>query len=120
MTAVVSPGTPMPFVLAELRDLLSERLVAYLAGATETRVVNDWASGVRSICNPQVEARLRYALQVASMLAEYDDPPVVQAWFVGLNPQLGNRSPARMLREGELDQVGPLVMRATRALIDCG
>jgi len=34
-------------------------------------------------------------------------PTVVQAWFQGLNPQLEDRSPARLLREGDLDEVGP-------------
>ena len=112
--------TPMPLAVAELRDLLTARLVAYLAGVTETRAVNDWASGVRAIRNPEVEARLRLALQVASMLAEHDDPAVVQAWFTGLNPQLDDRSPARMLREGDLDQVGPLVLGAARAFLAGG
>ena len=33
-------------------------------------------------------------------LAEAESPEIAQAWFQGLNPQLDDRSPARMLREG--------------------
>ena len=34
-----------------------------------------------------------------------------------LNPQLDDRSPARLLREGELDDVGPAVTAAARAFL---
>jgi hypothetical protein len=39
---------------------------------------------------------------------------VAQAWFQGLNPALADRSPARLLREGNLDEVGPQVLAAAR------
>jgi hypothetical protein len=42
---------------------------------------------------------------------------VAQAWFQGLNPQLDDGSPARLLREGDLDEVGPLVVAAARAFL---
>jgi hypothetical protein len=35
----------------------------------------------------------------------------------GLNPQLEDRSPARLLREGELQEVGPAVIGAARAFL---
>jgi len=54
------------------------------------------------------------------MLADRDDPRVVQAWFAGLNPQLDDRSPARLLREGDLHEVGPLVIGAARAFLAGG
>jgi hypothetical protein len=82
--------------------------------------VNDWAGGTRSIRSPETEARLRLALQIAVMLAERDDARVVQSWFTGLNPQLDDRSPARLLREGELDDIGPQVLGAARAFLAGG
>lgn len=54
------------------------------------------------------------------MLGEQDGPRVVQAWFTGLNPQLEDRSPARLLREGNLDEVGPPVLGAARAFLAGG
>jgi hypothetical protein len=39
-----------------------------------------------------------------------DSPAVAQAWLMGINPELGDRVPIRLLREGKLDQVtGPIV-----------
>ena len=108
---------PIAEAVTELRDLLSGRLVAYIAGVSETRAVNEWADGARSIRSPETEARLRLALQIAVMLADADQPPVVQAWFMGLNPELDDRSPARLLRDGELDEVGPAVLAAARAFV---
>jgi hypothetical protein len=65
--------------------------------------------------NPSDERRLRLAYQIARLIGEKDSPGVVQAWFQGLNPQLDDRSPARLLREGDVDEVGPLVLAAARA-----
>jgi hypothetical protein len=48
-----------------------------------------------------VQQRLRLALQVALPIAEAAGPEVAQAWFQGLNPRLEDRSPARMLRDGD-------------------
>jgi hypothetical protein len=50
-------------------------------------------------------------------LADADSPQIAQAWFQGLNPQLNDRSPARILREGELEEVGPAVIAAARAFL---
>jgi hypothetical protein len=112
--------TPLPKAVGELRDLLTARLVAYLAGLSETRAVHAWADGSRSIRSAETEDRLRLALQVVGLLAEHDEPRVVQAWFTGLNPQLDDRSPAQLLRDGDLDEVGPLVIGAARACVAGG
>lgn len=108
-----------PEVAAELRAVLGARLVAYVGSVRETRAVNQWAEGVRE---PSVEAqnRLRVALQIALTIAGSESPQIAQAWFQGLNPQLDDRSPARLLREGDLDEVGPSVITAARAFLTGG
>jgi hypothetical protein len=103
----------------ELADLLGLKLVAYIAGVTETRAVRQWADGERAAREP-IPTRLRLALQIALVIAEHDNARVAQAWFQGLNPQLDDRSPARLLREGELDEIGPLVLSAARAFVSGG
>jgi hypothetical protein len=95
------------------------RLVAYLAGVTEVRAVNEWAEGIRTP-RGQLEDRLRFALRVASFIAEHDGAAVAQAWFQGLNPQLHDRSPARLLREEDLEEVGPEILAAARAFVAGG
>ena len=105
-----------PEVVATLRELLGPRLVAYLGAVRETRAVHQWAEGARTPSDA-VQQRLRVALQVASMVAEAEGPRIAQAWLQGLNPQLEDRSPARLLREGELQEVGPAVVGAARAFL---
>lgn len=110
----------MPALVGELRELLGARLVAYLGGVHETRAVRQWAEGTRSIQDRTDEQRLRLAYQIAALIGERDSAGVVQAWFQGLNPQLDDRSPARLLREGDLDEVGPQVLSAARAFAAAG
>ncbi len=110
---------PVPQLVTELRDLLGAKLVAYLGGVLETRAVRQWADGERGVQDPVDEQRLRLAHQVAALIAQRDSPGVVQAWFQGLNPQLDDTSPARLLR-GDLDDAGPKVLTAARAFAATG
>jgi len=104
----------------ELRALLGAKLVAYLGGVKETRAVRQWVEGSRQIAGADNQRRLRLAYQAAKLIAERDDPGVVQAWFRGLNPALADRSPARLLRDGDLDDVGPQVLAAARQFAAVG
>jgi hypothetical protein len=99
-----------------LRELLGARLTAYIGSVSETRAVRQWAEGQRAP-GELAQQRLRIALQVALVLADVDGREVTQAWFQGLNPQLDDRSPARLLRDGEIDEAGPAVIAAARAFL---
>jgi hypothetical protein len=107
-------------MVKELRDLLGSRLLAFLAGVSETRAIHEWAEGERKVRSPKVIDRLRVAFQVAKLITARDEPRVAQAWFQGLNPKLGDRSPARLLRDGDLEEVGPEVLAAARAFSAIG
>lgn len=107
-------------LVKDLRDLLGAKLVAYLAGVRETRAVRQWAEGTRRIQDPVVEQRLRLAYQATKIITERDDSAVAQAWLQGLNPQLDDRSPARLLREGDLDEAGAAVLAAARSFAATG
>jgi hypothetical protein len=111
----------LPFneLVTELREILGARLVAYLASVQETRAVNQWGEGTRETDGDTMR-RLREAFVIAKTLAQSDPPPVVQAWFQGLNPLLDDRSPARLLREGELDDAGRQVLAAARMFLATG
>jgi hypothetical protein len=106
-------------LVRDLRDLLGAKLVAYIGSVKETRAVRQWADGERKP-SADVMRRLRTAYHVAALLAERDSRAVVQAWFQGLNPQLDDVPPARLLREGQLDDAGPLVLAAARAFAAAG
>lgn len=110
---------PDDVLVRDLRDLLGAKLVAYIGSMKETRAVRQWADGERRP-SAEVMQRLRTAYHVAALLAERDSRAVVQAWFQGTNPQLDDVPPARLLREGQLDDAGPLVLAATRAFAAAG
>lgn len=106
-------------LVSELRELLGAKLVAYIAGVGELRAVRQWAAGERDP-RPPVPQRLRVALQALRMVAARDDAAVARAWFIGLNPLLEDLSPARLLREADLDEAGPQVLAAARAFVADG
>lgn len=103
-------------VAAQLREILGAKLVAYLGGVGETRAVRQWAEGERAPSDA-VQARLRLAYQVAATIAVNDSAKIAQVWMQGLNPQLDDRSPARILRDGDPNEVGADVIGAMRAFL---
>lgn len=76
-----------------LREVLGARLVAYIGSVKETRAVRQWADNQR-VPAAETVLRLRAAYQVAALLGTREEPAVVQAWFQGMNPRLGDAAPA--------------------------
>ncbi|MBS42539.1 MAG: hypothetical protein CMH83_05105 [Nocardioides sp.] len=110
-----------PELVERLRDLLGAKLVAYLGSVQETRAVRQWADAEDARTpSADVVNRLRMAYRIAALLREKDSAAVVQAWFQGMTPRLDDVAPARLLREGDLDQVGPGVLAAARAFAAAG
>lgn len=64
-----------------------------------------------------MEERLRLTYQAVRTLSEHDSPIIVRAWLTGVNPELGDRVPLRVLRDGELSTVAPEILGAARAFI---
>jgi hypothetical protein len=95
-----------------LQSLLGRRLVAYIAGVKDAKTVSRWANGE---VEPRDEAakRLRDAYQIALLLAEFDSPRIVKAWFFGLNPHLEDTSPAEVIHDGRTTEA----LAAARAFI---
>lgn len=102
-------------LVADLRDLVGTQLVAYMGGVQETRAVREWVEGTRTP-RPDALQRLRMAYRVATLLSQHESPRTVHAWFQGLNPMLNDQSPARVLRNGDVDDDGAAVLTAARAL----
>lgn len=104
-----------PTVVDELRSLLGARLVAYLGSVQETRAVRLWTEG--RMPSAEVVQRLRQAYQIVQLIREVEGEQIVATWMQGMNPQLGDRTPARVLREGDLQVDAPQVLAAARAFI---
>lgn len=98
-------------VVKELTDLLGATNVAVIGGVTETRAVQQWMEGRE----PQRAHVLRFALQIATMIAPATDRELARAWFHGSNPHLDDAVPILMLRSMELSDIQSNLMAAARA-----
>jgi hypothetical protein len=93
-------------------------LTAYIASVKDTRAIDRWMAG--SDPYKGVEERLRFAYRLAKMIGDHEGPRIVQAWFTGLNPELKDRVPARLLRDEDVEGVGPELLGAARAFLAGG
>lgn len=83
-------------------EALGTTLVAHICGV-DPRSVRRWVTGRAP--QRRAEDRLRTAYQVFQLLLTYDSEHTVRAWFIGLNPQLDDVSPAEAIRAGRLREV---------------
>ena len=118
-TSDVRPRRPeewtVPQLTAYLNDTLGPKLVAYMVEKSPQTVAR-WADGAQAPPQPDAERRLRGAFQIVQLLVETDSRHVVRAWFIGMNPQLEDRSPAEVVATGDLRAV----MAAARAFTSGG
>lgn len=101
-------------LIRDLRGVVGAKLVAYLGEARDTSTVCGWVEGTHELPSRQVLGRFVVALAAARELGVREEPVGVQAWFLGLNPTLGDRAPAQVLREDDSDQGRGAVERAAR------
>jgi hypothetical protein len=102
---------PMPEIVRALSTVLGKKLTALAAGVKDTRAIDRWLEGAQSYSD--AEQRLRFAYHVVMILSVQDSPAVVQAWMMGVNPELGDRIPILQFQEN-LEQVAPLILSAAR------
>ncbi|MGH7683519.1 MAG: hypothetical protein ACREMT_04160, partial [Vulcanimicrobiaceae bacterium] len=95
----------------ELVDFLGAPTVAAIANVKETRAVHQWMTD-REPQNPQV---LRFALQLATMLAASGDKSIAKAWFYGSNPVLGGQSPLVLFRTRSLSDIQVPLLSAAQS-----
>ena len=107
-------GATVPKIVDDLRVALGAKLVAYIAGVSETRTVRAWAEASRRP-TPAAEDRLRLAHRIVTLISQSEGEAVVSTWFQGMNPQLEDRSPARVLHEDSFDEAGARVLAAANA-----
>ena len=101
-----------------LADTIGFKLTAYIARRRHTDRVQAWIDGKESYGD--VESRLRLAFRVVKLLRSRDESPVVAAWLQGLNPELDDRVPIILLREGTPGVEGKEVLAAARAFVAGG
>lgn len=108
--------SPLPDVARFLLNLFPARLVTYACGLESTKPVKAIGSGEKVEGPPGVEARLRRTYEVVLLLLHFDAPAPVQAWFIGMSPELGDTALVDAVRDGRFDDA----MGAARAFITHG
>lgn len=86
-----------------LQETLGQKLVAFMTDV-EPKTVGRWAAG-SSEPRHEAQERLRLAFQVFHLLQQEESPYTIRAWFIGLNPQLDDVSPAQAIQTGQLRDV---------------
>ncbi len=101
---------------AHLQDLFGQNLTALVSGIENPKTVGRWVRGQTP--HPANLGRLRDAFQIVTLLELTTSRQTVQAWFMGMNPDLGDRAPALVLA----DEPGAAtrVMGAARAFLAHG
>jgi hypothetical protein len=89
---------PIATTAAALQDVFGQRFVAAMAGVRDPKAVGRWIRG-EDVPRAQAAAALQNALQVVELLRTQEDDDTVRSWFRGMNPDLGDRPPALVLRE---------------------
>lgn len=101
-------------IIAQLRENLGAHLLALMV-KRHARTVDRWLTDPDRSIDFETERRLRAAFQVYQEILTVEAPPTIRAWFIGMNPQLEDRSPAEAIADNDLKAVMAAARSFTRA-----
>jgi hypothetical protein len=101
-------------LVRQLNSHLGPTLVATLAGVRDSKLPHKWAKAGGPVPRTESLARLQTAHRAWSLISNADSDTVARAWFIGINPRLGEESPVMALRENQLKAV----ISAAAAFVD--
>jgi hypothetical protein len=104
----------VPTIASALQDLFGQKLAAVMVGVDSPKAIGRWARGEHRP-QPDHERTLRAVYQIAILLLQAEDHETVRAWFMGMNPYLGDRAPALVVAERPAE-----VLQAARAFVAGG
>lgn len=93
---------PIGEIVADLKDNLGIRLTAVIGQVKSARTLKRWENGQQ---RPSLERQqiLRDAYHITHLLKSSEDSETIRAWFIGMQPELGDKSPALMLKENNTE-----------------
>ena len=90
-------------LVAALNEKLGVSIVAFMVDR-DASTVRRWAQGATSMPLESNRA-LRVVYQVFKLLESVESDHTIRAWFIGMNPQLDDQSPAEAVRDGSYRDV---------------
>jgi hypothetical protein len=94
---------------------IGSELTACIAGLEDIRSLDAWIAGEKPL--REVENRVRFAYEIVCTLREGNAYGVVQSWLTEINPELGDQVPLRLLRDGDLESIGPRILKAASSFV---
>lgn len=85
-------------LVAALTDKLGATIVGYMTERDKS-TVSRWRSGQNDVPDRAGQA-LRLVYQIFRMLEPLESDHTIRAWFIGMNPQLDDVSPAEAVQKG--------------------
>lgn len=98
-----------------LQQLFGQRAAAAMTGVGDAKTVGRWIRGDQ---DPQAKQQMRLmaAFQIAMLIEIATSRDTAQAWFLGMNPGLGDALPAEVIASDGEDG-GRRVMKAARTFL---
>lgn len=87
---------PISEVAQQLLDVLGPKLTAYVVGLSDAKAIAAYAKGEREPL-AETDAKMRVAHQVVGTLMEEIPTKAIPSWFVGMNPDLDDEAPAKLI-----------------------
>lgn len=110
--------TTSPAAMAgRLQELFGQRITAVMTGVDDPKTVGRWVRGQQP--QPAHYDRLQAAFHVVSLLEIAESAQVARAWFLGMNPDLDDQSPASVLADDPTEG-GRRIMRAAHSFLAHG
>jgi hypothetical protein len=95
-------------------NIIGPTQAAYIGGGKSSQDAYRW---VKEGLEPAVERRMQLALKVSRIICGSESELKTQGWMIVGNPHLDGESPMRLLREGDIEAVGPELIAAARAYV---
>lgn len=84
-------------VAAYLEEMFGRKLVAFMCNLKDPKAVGRWAKGERT---PRLESESRLrTIYLVLWALNAESPDVARAWFIGMNPDLDDATPAECIRD---------------------
>ncbi|TDS82345.1 hypothetical protein [Nesterenkonia aurantiaca] len=98
-------------IVRELMVVFGTSLLSFIM-EVDSRSLQRWSGGQG--IRYESEKRVRDLHTVFTLLRQKEEPATIRAWFMGMNPQLDDASPAEAIRDGSARDV----MAAARAYLN--
>jgi RES domain len=103
-----------------LQQVLGQRMVAYVCGLKDPKMVGQWANGKVMTPRSPGDIRLRQAYEAVRLISDAYGPDTAKSWLFGSNTRLDNEAPAYLLRYANSFDAMHLIVPTARAFAGGG